>query len=362
MLGRPTPRFLLVILAAALVWAANGVGRQGNAQQSPGATDQTQTANPGKESPYVVEKQLMRCKACTGTTGKPPEKPQAKKDPINPPSNPCDSLKKGCGPTPNNRLGNGKDGDSNIRWEHPLPSSGSQKPEPQESVQVPELPNDEEPPPLGGGTSPSWAIAMVGASALIGLFGSLLVLKYRFAREFRANGDVTRSKLFHKQSGTQSTQPWQKKGVDPGVFQFETALRRELISRAEFRELRSRYVIAGNFCFSMLAPLWLMLILIATGVGQWYQRLAVEIAATLVTMLLTTFALDRRHKFRSEYRTLILQNLKLQSGPNTGKGDSAFRLDDTGRELLAQIGIIFANFLRRVRATETSGEKTGEKS
>jgi hypothetical protein len=209
---------------------------------------------------------------------------------------------------------------------------------------------------FSSGTSPISAIAIVGVGSLAGLFGSLLILKYRFAKMLanRPNGDVTRSRLFSRK---QPPQPWQKATADPGIFQLQGALRSNLISRDEYSDLRSKYLIAGNFGFSMLMPTLLALVLITMNVGQWYEQAAISVAGALVTTLLTTSALDRRHQFRSEYRTTILRN--------STQGRQSVT-ENTWAEELARIAVLLGTLATRLRSesqsspTENLDEKGGE--
>jgi hypothetical protein len=109
-------------------------------------------------------------------------------------------------------------------------------------------------------------------------------------------------------------QLWEAAGPDKSDFQLQNALRHNLISDREFRELRSKYLIAGNFSFSMLLPLLMMVVLFTAGLSLRLVFL-VPVAAAAFTMLLTTYAVDRRHQFRSEFRAVIVQRWEENNKP-----------------------------------------------
>lgn len=91
-------------------------------------------------------------------------------------------------------------------------------------------------------------------------------------------------------------------------FQVQNAVRLGYIAPHEYRELRAKYVLPADFAFSMLLPLSLALIYIALTSDGILNGFLIGLTAAAVTTLLISFALDRRHKYRSEYRTVISEN------------------------------------------------------
>jgi nitrogen fixation-related uncharacterized protein len=209
------------------------------------------------------------------------------------------------------------------------------------------------------------ALLFVLGGGLVGFVGSIPILRYRFARQLvsRPNGDVSRSRS-DERSETQSwQQPWQTAVEDTKVFQFQNALRRNLISREEFRELRNKYLIPGNFAFSILVPISLALVLIAANSAHLYQMVPVSLFSAVLTALLVTYAVDRRHHFRSEYRTLIVQNLATARESNVH--DQAPTGDPTSsmQERLVELAFMLAALASSFRPASTSGTEgePGEK-
>ena len=193
--------------------------------------------------------------------------------------------------------------------------------------------------PLRAGSGPISAVAVVATGAFIGLLGSIWILKLRFSHELytRPNGDLARAHLFTKNLPYQS---WNTSGYDKADFQLQNALRKKLITNEEFRELRTKYLIGGNFSFSMLLPILLALVLITANASEWFEKTLISVVGAVTTTLLTTYAVDRRHQFRAEYRTLILQNLiehaqlRDQTKPTDGESSWIERLGKIGNLLM----------------------------
>jgi hypothetical protein len=169
------------------------------------------------------------------------------------------------------------------------------------------------PPSPEEGLNPILAVAVVGIGGLLGLGGSILIVKHQLAERFaaRPNGDPLRSKSINETTPSENSPPL----VKPDVFQLQTALRRKLITTDEVRALRNKYLLSANFSFSLLVPTLLALAYFSIGASSWLVAAMMSATGALVTALLTTYALDRRHQFRSEYRTLIIENSRYKLVP-----------------------------------------------
>jgi hypothetical protein len=152
------------------------------------------------------------------------------------------------------------------------------------------------------------------AGTFVGLAASLVVLKYSLAKRFESRpfGDRVRKTFL---AGQDNSTSWVPENLHIETFQFETAVRDELITPTEYRNLRSKYLVSGNFGFSMLIPVVLGNVYLTIGMGFWMALATSSVVAGLTTVLIV-YAVDRRHEFRSQYRTLIIQNLKRRPTEN----------------------------------------------
>lgn len=157
-------------------------------------------------------------------------------------------------------------------------------------------------------SSPALAMSVTALGFFVGLVSSVGMLKRRFAQplEKRPYGDRSKSA---SDSTADSSAAWMPEGVKPETFQLQSALRNKLLTEEDYRDLRSKYLVAGNFGFSMLLPIELGLGYLMAGQG-FFIYLGLSVINVVLTFTLTTYALDRRHQFRAEYRTLIIQNLQ----------------------------------------------------
>jgi hypothetical protein len=196
------------------------------------------------------------------------------------------------------------------------------------------------------GLNPLLAVAFVGVGSILGLSGSIFIVKYQLAGRLaaRPNGDLLRKKLFAKSTPADNLPPHP---VKTNLFQLQSAMRRKLISPDEFRDLRSKYLVPANFSFSLLVPTLLALAYFSIGATNWWAAWVMSAVGSVVTALLTTYALDRRHQFRSEYRTLIVENAQSKPVPNVGapseRGGEGVSTEEFARALaiMSQIAAAF---------------------
>jgi hypothetical protein len=368
----------LVVIAALVSFAQDG-------QQQP---NDDQTTAHDKNAQYLIEKQPPRCttgKGCPDATGevrgpeqprpiwdppkpeKVPEVPQTEKKSLSnvPPASPASALGYGSGAKRAPEVPQKEEEPlSNVPPTHPASvpgyGSGAKKdgtPQGTDTINDGDKDRDGNALPLTEGIGPVRAIVFVGVGSLVGLAASVAFLNLRFAkkRATRPYGDLSRLRLQDKDP---VSQPWQAV-EDPTVFQFESALRRKLITQEEFRDLQSKYLIAGNFTFSMLFPMLLALVILTTGTGAWYQWIAVSATGALLTAALTTYAIDQRHQFRSEYRTLIIRNLRQMTGPRLGVSTAPTDEYSSWADDLVEAAIRMVYLAARSRrpATERGREK-----
>lgn len=213
-------------------------------------------------------------------------------------------------------------------WPHLIPIPKTTKPIEVTDVPIPppkaSQPDESAPPdprpanpsepfePLG--ETLAYSLVGIGLCTLTGFVISFFLLKLTFSQTYgsRPNSDAPRAKPQDTIDQSNTTRPSARKAMpDPGVFQTQTALREKLISADEYRELKSRYLTASDLSFSMLLPSLLLMIYFALSARTWAPWWIYP-SVTVVTAFLTTFALDRRHKYQSEYRTLILRNWRQQ--------------------------------------------------
>jgi len=172
----------------------------------------------------------------------------------------------------------------------------------------PQKPIEPQRPILQEERSPAKAAEIVGTGALLGLYLSFMAIKFVLAPRLasRPFGDrICQRRWLSREPVPES---WDRPpNIEKEAFLFQNALRSNLISRGEYRYLRARYLVTADFIFGMLFPLLLVLIYFAIGEKHDLQIL---LLSTLLTTLLTTFAIERRHQFRSRYRSLIVANEK----------------------------------------------------
>jgi len=165
------------------------------------------------------------------------------------------------------------------------------------------------------GLNPVLVVTVVGMGGLFGLSASIFIVKNQLAGRLaaRPNGDRLRSKSFTKGTPSEGLPP---PFLKSDVFQLQTAIRRQLISNDEYRALRNKYLLPANFSFSLLVPTLLALAYLSLSAINFWVVWVMSSIGAVVTALLTTYALDRRHQFRSEYRTLIVENLQPKLAPD----------------------------------------------
>jgi hypothetical protein len=166
-------------------------------------------------------------------------------------------------------------------------------------------------PQIGTFFVPILAVMSTAAGGLLGLMGAVVLVKTGLSRIFlaRPHWDYPARKFF---SGFSRSQPAPEV---LSLFQPQTAIESGLISRKQYDALRSEHLVPASFSFSMLMPTLLALVYVTMNVtAEWVLWSAAGVAC-IVTILLTTFSLDRRHRFRSEYRTLVMQNIADHAPP-----------------------------------------------
>jgi len=159
-----------------------------------------------------------------------------------------------------------------------------------------------------GRADPGVIAACVAWGSVSGLIAGpwLVWRKFRHGIAGRPYGDVSRGIRV-----SQSSRPWLRGIADPTIFQPELALRDKLISQDELRSLRSRYLVTGNFSFSMILPTLLGIYLASVNTfsgGRVASLMRFEwtmLVSFLVSTFLSSYALDQRHKFRAEYRLVV---------------------------------------------------------
>lgn len=184
------------------------------------------------------------------------------------------------------------------------------------------------------------AILVIAAGVVVGFAMSMVVLKYGLAKKFcsRPFGDHVKKKYFTREENSSS---WLPENLSIKTFQLETAVRNKLITPTEYTNLRSNYLVSGNFGFSMLIPVVLGAVCLTVGTDS-SMALAISAVVAIMTAVLTVYALDRRHEFRSRYRTLIIQNVERSGGKGSRQGepsgaDTTFSVGDMARVIGALI-------------------------
>ena len=354
-----------LLFAITLVCVAEQNASQDHTNQSkPAAVNSSKT-----HGQYIIEDQPERCVPPKECASPPPAEPSSKAKAgtsVEPSENGEKQETFASEPIPvpkNERVPSPKKieaSKSNVPWEKR--AAINTQPPPRPPYLDHELKDGETGPPVGPGSDAFSGFLVVFGGGLIGFIGSVPILRNRFASPLltRPNGDVSHSSFDEKSR----SQPWQKAVKDTKIFQLQNALRQNLISREEFRELRNKYLISGNFAFSMLVPISFGLVLLTTNSGHWYESVGVSIFSALITVLLVTYAVDRRHQFRSEYRSVIIQNLT-DSSQHDGRDREAAAEGRTSWvvEQLVQIATILAILVANLRTGSTSGTagESGEK-
>jgi hypothetical protein len=332
-----------IVLATAALSAAQTAGREGN--ESGSANEQAQSANSANKAPYLVEKQRARSAMPTNSkeqTSVQLPLPKPHPDPIS--SEGISGFLSESTSQTNAKTGPTDEPQSHVPWEDakaPVLQTPETTPAPEISISH----DGRSALPLTQGSGPLSAVVIVGLGSLAGLLGSVMILKLRFAKPLatRLYGDVAPKGLWRKEPLVRS---W---AMYADNLQFNTALRKSLISREEFHELRSKYWVAGNFSFSMLVPMFFALVLMTMTADKWDEKLAISVVGTFLTTSLTTYAVDRRHKFRSEYRTLIIQNLKQEPEAQPPGHSTSPPGDAPLARALLRIVVILTNLVARFR-------------
>jgi len=162
--------------------------------------------------------------------------------------------------------------------------------------------------PWQGQGDPGLIAACVASGAIMGLIAGpwLVWRKFRIGHGGRPYGDIS------KEPGQPNpARLWLQGIADPTIFQPELALRDKLILPEELRSLRSRYLVTGNFSFSMMLPTLFGIYLASVntvsgpGAGLLMRFLWPTALSFLTSTFLSSYALDQRHRFRAEYRLVV---------------------------------------------------------